>query len=235
MIPLRHTLERHRPPLVNRALVAANVAVFFAQLFLGSATERMIQTFGFIPARLLHPETFQYAAWEVGITLVTSLFLHGGFVHLAGNMIYLWVFGGAIEDAVGHLRFFLFYVACGAMGSLAHTALFPASTTPSIGASGSIAGLLGAFLVLRPHARIVTLFPLVVYWAMAEIPAIVFLPIWFAMQFFNGYLSLEAARRVQEVAGIAWWAHVGGFAFGAIVAAIWRLRRRMPSDSALGS
>jgi membrane associated rhomboid family serine protease len=222
VIPLRHTLERRGSSLVNRALVAANASVFVAQLFLGAMTERVIMTFGYIPARLLHPDAYGYAPWEVGITLVTSLFLHGGFVHLAGNMIYLWVFGGAIEDVMGHVRFFLFYVACGAVGSLAHTALFPESTIPSIGASGSIAGLLGAFLVLRPHARIVTLFPLVVYWAMAEIPAIVFLPVWFAMQFFNGFLSLEAARRVQEVAGIAWWAHVGGFVFGAVVALLWR-------------
>jgi membrane associated rhomboid family serine protease len=228
MIPLRHTLERTTLPLVNRALVGVNVAIFIAQLFLGSMTERIIQTFGFIPARFVHPEAFHHAFWEVAVTLVTSLFLHGGFVHLAGNMIYLWVFGGAIEDAIGHARYFLFYVACGAVGSLTHTVLFPASTIPSIGASGSIAGLLGAFLVLRPHARIVTLFPLVVYWAMAEIPAIIFLPVWFGMQFFNGFLSLEAARRVQEVAGIAWWAHVGGFVFGAMVALIWRLRRPHP-------
>jgi membrane associated rhomboid family serine protease len=226
LIPLRHTLERHRTPVVNRALVAANTILFLAQLFLGSMTERMIMTFGFIPARLIHPEAYQYAGWEVAITLVTSLFLHGGFVHLAGNMIYLWVFGDAIEDALGHLRYFLFFLACGAAGSLTHALLFPASTIPSIGASGSIAGVLGAFLVLRPHARIVTLFPLVVYWAMAEIPAIVFLPVWFGMQFFNGFLSLEAARRVQEVAGVAWWAHVGGFVFGAAVGVVWRIVKR---------
>ena len=223
MIPLRHTLERHRVPVVNRTLVVANAIFFLAQLFMGSMTERIILTFGYIPARLVNPEAFHYRPWEVAITLVTSLFLHGGFVHLAGNMIYLWVFGDAIEDVMGHLRYFLFYLACGAAGSLAHTVLFPHSTIPSIGASGSIAGLLGAFLVLRPHARIVTLFPLVVYWAMAEIPAVVFLPVWFGMQFFNGYLSLEAAKRVQEVAGIAWWAHVGGFVFGAVAAGAWRL------------
>jgi membrane associated rhomboid family serine protease len=229
VIPLRHTLERHSVPLVNRGLVAANVIVFVAQLFMGRMTERIIQTFGYIPARLIDPSAFHYAPWEVGITLVTSLFLHGGFVHLFGNLIYLWVFGGAIEDAIGHVRFFFFYVACGAAGSLAHTFVFPTSNIPSIGASGSIAGLLGAFLVLRPHARIVTLFPLVVYWAMAEVPAIVFLPVWFGMQFFNGFLSLEAARRAQEVAGVAWWAHVGGFVFGAAVAIVFRLVARSQS------
>jgi membrane associated rhomboid family serine protease len=103
-----------------------------------------------------------------------------------------------------------------------HTLVFPTSTIPSIGASGSIAGVLGAFLVLRPHAQIVTLFPLVVYWAMAEIRAALFLPVWFLMQFFNGFLSLAAARQTEEVAGVAWWAHVGGFLFGAIVAVLLR-------------
>lgn len=226
MIPLRTTLPPHAPPVVNRTLLGANVVVFFAQLMLGPMTERVIQTFGYIPARLVSPQAYQYAWWEVGITLVTSLFLHGGFVHLFGNMIYLWTFGGAIEDSLGHARFLLLYVACGAVGSLTHTVLFPGSSIPSIGASGSIAGLLGAFLVLRPRARIVTLFPLVVYWAIAEIPAALFLPVWFGMQFFNGFLSLRAAARTQEVAGIAWWAHVGGFVFGAVVALLFRLSRR---------
>lgn len=227
MIPLRHTLTRRDPPYVNRALAAANVVVFVAQLLMGPLTERVIQTFGFIPARFLDPAAFHYEPWEVAITLVTSLFLHGGFVHLFGNMIYLWVFGDGVEDAIGHARYFLFYVFCGAMGSLSHTVLFPTSAIPSIGASGSIAGILGAFLVLRPHARIVTLFPLVIYWAMAEIPAIVFLPVWFFMQFFNGFLSLQAARGTQEVAGIAWWAHVGGFVVGAIAAVAFRPRRAL--------
>jgi membrane associated rhomboid family serine protease len=226
MIPLRHTVPYSRPPVVNRALVAANAIVFIAQLFLGPMTERIIRTFGFMPARLLDPQAFGYASWEVILTLVTSLFLHGGFVHLAGNLIYLWVFGGAVEEALGRVRFLTLYLACGAVGSLMHTVLFPQSTVPSIGASGSIAGLLGAFLILRPRARIVTLFPLVVYWAMAEIPALLFLPVWFAMQFFNGFLSLQAARGTQEVVGIAWWAHVGGFVFGMVMAAVLRQRPR---------
>src|SRR5688572_8770407 len=105
MIPLRTTLPRHTTPVINRALVAANVIVFLAQLFMGAMTERIIGTFGYIPARLMDPEAFGYDRWEVAVTLVTSLFLHGGFVHLIGNLIYLWVFGGAVEEAMGHVRY----------------------------------------------------------------------------------------------------------------------------------
>jgi len=226
VIPLRHTLPHRAAPIITRSLVATNIAVFVMQLFLGPRTELLIQTFGFIPARLVAPEQWHYATWEVAITLFTSLFIHGGFVHLFGNMIYLWVFGDAVEDALGHLRYFLLYLFCGAAGSLCHTAFFPLSHVPSVGASGSIAGVLGAFFVLRPRARIVTLFPLVVYWAMAEIRAAFFLPVWFLMQFFNGFLSLAPAAGTQEVAGVAWWAHVGGFLFGALCAAIYRHARK---------
>ena len=225
MIPIRHTLPSRTVPIVNRAIVIANGIVFLMQILMGERTESLINIFGYIPARLMHPAAYGYSVFEVSVTLVTSLFLHGGFVHLIGNMIYLWVFGGAVEDALGHLRYAIFFVVCGAIGSLTHTLLFPQSTIPSIGASGSIAGILGAFLVLLPHGRIVTLFPLVVYWAMAEIPAVLFLPIWFGMQFFNGFLSLQAARRAYEVVGIAWWAHVGGFVFGALMAVIFRAMR----------
>jgi len=232
MIPLKHTVPPRIRPIVTRSLVLTNFAVFILQIYLGPRAETLINIFGFIPARLLHPAGYGYSLYEVVITLMTSLFIHGGFVHLFGNMIYLWVFGGAVEDALGHFRYFLFYIACGAVGSLTHTVLFPQSVVPSIGASGSIAGVLGAFLVLRPKARIITLFPLVIYWAMAEIRAVIFLPIWFAMQFFNGFLALAAAHRTQESVGIAWWAHVGGFLFGAIVGVITRMQSSAPSRGA---
>jgi len=222
MIPLRHTMPGRTVPVVNRSLVGLNVAIFVVQIVLGARTENLINVLAFIPARLLHPAAYGYSVFEVGITLITSLFLHGGFVHLFGNMIYLWVFGNAVEDALGHLRYLMFFLACGAIGSLTHALVFSNSSVPSIGASGSIAGVLGAFLILRPRARIVTLFPLVVYWAMAEIHAMLFLPVWFAMQFFNGFAALAAAQKTQEVAGVAWWAHVGGFVFGALIGVLAR-------------
>ena len=127
MIPLRHTLALRDTPVVNRALVTANVIVFLAQLFLGPRTEMLINVFGYMPARFLHPAAFGYNHLEVTVTLITSPFLHGGFVHLFGNMIYLWVFGGAVEDALGHVRYLLFFIACGAIGSLTHTMIFPRS------------------------------------------------------------------------------------------------------------
>ena len=222
MIPIRHTLERHETAFVNRALVGANVAVFMVQLLIGPRAVGLMRAYGFVPARLIHPQTFGYTLLEATVTLFTSLFLHGGLVHLAGNMTYLWVFGSSVEEDLGHFRYFVFFICGGAIGSLLHTALFPQSMIPSIGASGSIAGVLGVFLILHPRAHIVTLFPLVVYWAMAEIPALYLLPVWFLMQFLNGFLSLAAARGMQEVAGIAWWAHVGGFVFGAIVGGMLR-------------
>lgn len=226
MIPLRQTEAPLTVPVVNRVLVIANVVIFAVQLFLGGRAEMLVNIFGFVPARFLHPALYGFNVFEVSVTLVTSLFLHGGIVHLFGNMIYLWVFGGAVEDALGHGKYLLFFIMCGAIGSLAHTMVFTKSAVPSIGASGSIAGVLGAFFVLRPAARVVTLFPLVVYWAMAEIRAALFLPIWFGMQFFNGFLSLASTVRTTEVAGVAWWAHIGGFLFGAAAGAAARWRKR---------
>jgi membrane associated rhomboid family serine protease len=230
LIPLRQTSERRTTPVVTRILVGANVVVFIGTLLMGNQAERIIETFGFIPLRFHHPDLYGFTHWQVAITLVTSLFLHGGFVHLIGNMIYLWVFGDLVEDVFGHVKYLFFFIIAGVLGSLTHAYIFRGSPIASIGASGSIAGILGAFLVLRPGARIVTLFPLVVYWAMAEIRAALFLPVWFIMQFFNGFLSLAAARGTTEVAGVAWWAHIGGFVFGALVAGGFRLARRVPDE-----
>jgi len=218
MIPLRDTLSPLRVPIVNRTLVGVEILVFALQVAGGSAAEAYVKIFGFVPARFFNPARFGYNSWESGITLITSLFMHGGFVHLIGNMIYLWIFGDDVEDRMGRGGYLLFFLACGGVGSLTHAFLFPQSSIPSIGASGSIAGILGAFLVFHPRARIITLIPLVVSYTLTEVPALVFLPIWFGMQFLNGWFALVSTRGVQEVAGVAWWAHVGGFLFGVMVA-----------------
>ncbi|HUF18377.1 MAG TPA: rhomboid family intramembrane serine protease [Thermoanaerobaculia bacterium] len=217
MIPLRDTLPTRIRPRVNHALIVSNLLVFAAQVFTGQHAEVYIRAFGFTPARFFHPASFGDGILEVSVTLVTSLFMHGGLLHIGGNLLYLWIFGDNVEERLGHGKYLLFFIACGTAGSLTHAFFFPLSEVPSIGASGCIAGVLGAYLVLFPHARIVTFFPLIVYWALAELPAIVLLPIWFVMQFLNGWLSLASAQGVQEVTGVAWWAHIGGFLFGAAV------------------
>jgi membrane associated rhomboid family serine protease len=218
-------------PWITRSLIAADLGVFLFQFASGKWGEVLVAVFGFIPARFFDPSRFGYSSFEVALTLITSLFLHGGAIHIVGNMLYLWIFGPTVEERMGPLSYAIFYLMCGAAGSLTHAFLIPTSTIPSIGASGSIAGVLGAFLLSRPKARIITLFPLVVSWAIAEIPAVVFLPVWFAMQFLNGFLALASAKGSQEVAGVAWWAHVGGFSTGVILAvAMHRLGHRVDTD-----
>ena len=228
MIPLRVVSPRTSIPWVTRTTTFVLLAVFAAQLSNPRIGEALIRVFGFVPARLLNPSLFGYSILEAGVTLVSSIFLHGGFVHLAGNLIYLWVFGGAVEERVGHGSFAFIYVAGGVAGSLMHAALFPDSAIPSIGASGCIAAILGAFLALYPAEPIITLIPLIVSWILVEIPGLVLLPIWFALQFANGVMALESARGTEEVAGVAWWAHIGGFAFGLVAGLIYR-RRATPT------
>lgn len=226
MIPLRSTTPLLRTPTVTRALLALNVVIFIAQMFSGRYGEVLVRVFGFIPARFLHPEAFGVSWLEAAPTLLTSLLLHGGFLHLTGNMLYLFIFGGGVESKLGHVRFLALYFLCGIAGSLVHAAMYPDSQIPSIGASGCIAGVLGAFLVLEPRARIITLVPFVVSWAMMEIPALILLPLWFVLQFLNGFTTLASARGTQEVAAVAWWAHIGGFLFGSAAAFLWRARTR---------
>lgn len=231
MIPIRATPPATELAWTNRLLVGLNLAVFVLQVFLGPRAELLVRVFGFVPRRLLSPHEFGFTYLEGGMTLLTSLFLHGGVVHLLGNMLYLWIFGPSVESRIGHARYALLYVAGGMIGSMTHTILFPTSTVPSIGASGCIAAILGAFLVLQPHARIITLIPLVVSWALTEIPALFFIPVWFGIQFLSGSMALASARSVQGIAGIAWWAHVGGFLFGVFAAMPYRLRGAMHAPS----
>jgi rhomboid family protein len=232
VIPLRTTTRPAIPPVVTRALLALNCVVFIAQLFSGSYGEVLVRVFGFTPHRFLIPEDYGLNRLDVLPTLFTSLVLHGGFVHLAGNMLYLWIFGSGVEGKLGHGRFLALYVACGVAGSLLHMSLYPQSRVPSIGASGCIAGTLGAFLVLWPRERIITLIPFIISWTLMEIPALVLLPLWFGLQFLNGFLALASAQHTQEAAAVAWWAHIGGFAFGAVLAAVLRKKVSIAKDAA---
>jgi membrane associated rhomboid family serine protease len=229
MIPLRDHNPSRRLPLVTGLLIAANALLFFYELTLGPELERFLFASAFIPARV-------FAGPEAGgglgfgaVSALLSMFLHGGWMHFIGNMLFLWIFGDNVEDRLGHGRFLLFYLACGYAATLAHAASAPASAVPAIGASGAIAGVLGAYLVLYPRARIVTLFFLGFFIQTAEVPALVYLPLWFLIQFFSGLASLGAATAQQG--GVAWFAHIGGFVAGPLL--LWLLggwRRRRPAS-----
>jgi membrane associated rhomboid family serine protease len=225
VIPLRDTIPRRTVPFVTRLLVIANVAAFLLEVLQGDRLEAFLDAFAFVPARLFHPELFP--GWTVGasvLTIFTAMFLHGGFLHLAGNMLYLWIFGDNVEDALGHFRFLVFYLACGVTASLLQAVLAPTMRIPNLGASGAIAGVLGAYFVLYPRARIVTIVPLFVLFPLVEVPAGLYLLGWFLLQFWMGSAELASARGAAE-GGVAFWAHVGGFVAGVVWVLVFRSRR----------
>lgn len=203
MIPLKDVIPSRTTPAVTLALVAVNGLVFLLQLTLAPADlERMIDTFGLVPAR------FSMAS------LVTSMFVHGSLGHVAGNLLYLWIFGDNVEDRLGHGRFLAFYLIAGVAAALAQTAMNPVSTVPMVGASGAIAGVMGGYFVLYPHSRVLTLFPFPLM--LFEVPALFFLGLWFVMQFVSGLGSLAAAGSSLP-GGVAFWAHVAGFVAGVVL------------------
>ena len=211
MIPLRDTIPSRRVPWVMRILVALNIAVFALELAQGAGLEPFIFRFGVVPAQWAVSTASDLLDWpQLFLRLLTSQFLHGGFLHVASNMLYLWIFGDNVEDRLGHARFALFYLACGVAAAVAQLLLSPRSNVPMIGASGAIAGVLGAYFLMFPSARIVTLVPLGWYLDTVQLPAFVFLGLWFLLQWVYG---LGTIGRIAE-GGVAFWAHVGGFAAG---------------------
>jgi membrane associated rhomboid family serine protease len=226
MVPLRDSMPVQRWPVVTWVLIGVNVWVFLNELLLGPELEAFIRTWAFIPARYF--ALGEIAPDDVGryLPIFTSMFLHGGWLHLVGNMIYLWIFGDNVEDRLGHVRYLVFYLVTGAGAALVHAHLAPDSTLPTVGASGAISGVLGAYLVLFPHARVYTLVPWVfIFLGVIEIPATVYLGVWFLMQVLNGAIGLAAPVEAAG-GGVAWWAHIGGFVMGLGVASL--LRRRRP-------
>ena len=225
VIPLRDTIRSRSFPFVTIGLLALNVLVFLKQLDAGALGERLIFAYGLVPARLVHwselggpPGLARY------LPLLTSQFLHGGWLHLLGNLLYLWVFGANVEDRLGHLKYLLFYLACGVIAGLAQVLADPASPVPTVGASGAIAGVLGAYLVSYPRARVLTFVPIFFLPWLVEIPALVFLALWFATQLLMGWFSLGR----ELTGGVAWWAHVGGFMAGMLLVNLGGKRRRRP-------
>jgi membrane associated rhomboid family serine protease len=201
MIPLRDFQPSYSRPLVTISLIAANTLVFLFQFTLDPfSLNHFIASFGLVPSRL-HLSS-----------LLTSMFLHGGWLHLIGNMWFLWIFGDNIEDILGHGKFLLFYLLCGIAAGLVHVAFNADSRLPTVGASGAIAGVMGAYMVKFPHSRIVTLVFVLFFLTTVEIPASVILVYWFVIQFFSGVGSIGYSHLSQG--GVAWFAHVGGFLAG---------------------
>jgi rhomboid family protein len=222
IIPLKDTIPSSRTPIVNYTLIGVNVAVFLYQLSLGPAGNDFVNAYGVIPFRYL--QGFPRGPLEM-LTPLTAMFLHGGWLHLLGNMLYLYIFGDNVEDMLGGGRYLLFFLLCGAASFGAQILLQHNSMVPNVGASGAIAGVLGAYMLLFPRARVVTLIPLFLFFPVVEIPAFFFLGIWFLIQFFSGAATL--GRSDALTGGVAWWAHIGGFLVGMLL-----LRVFLPRDAA---
>lgn len=227
MIPIGDSPRRRTFPFVNWTLIILNVIVFIYELSL--PTERQLNAFfltwGVVPAEFRN-------FWEnpdpgLLIPLVTSQFLHGGWLHIIGNMLFLWVFGDNVEDAMGHLRYLIFYLLGGILAALAHIALNPNSTVPAVGASGAIAAVMGAYLVLYPTAIVQVLVPVFLFFWTFHIPALVLIGIWFLTQLFAGLAEIGAiGEATGGEAGVAFWAHIGGFIAGLVLVFFFRRRRR---------
>jgi membrane associated rhomboid family serine protease len=209
MIPIRDTTPSRNYPVVNTAIIGINVLIFLWQLSQGPELNRLIYYYGLVPARYTVPRLAEYfTTGQQLFSLLSFMFLHGGFLHLLGNMWSLYIFGDNVEDRLGPLRYLAFYLFCGIASGLSHLILNLYSNVPTIGASGAIAGVMGAYFILQPQSKILTLVPIFIIPLFVEIPAFFFIGIWFVLQFLN------AAGSPATAAGIAWWAHVGGFVFG---------------------
>lgn len=217
MIPLRDSMRTQRYPYVNILLIFVNFVLFFYQMTLNNEQlATLFFRYGVIP------QNFFFQQGNLVFPLLGSMFLHGGWFHLLGNMLYLWVFGDNVEDRMGRGVYLFFYLLAGITASLVHIAANPQSPIPTIGASGAIAGVLGAYFILFPRARVLTLIPIGFFLTTARLPAVIFLFLWFFMQLFNALAAAAAAAQM-----VAWWAHIGGFLAGVVAGIITLLYRRI--------
>jgi len=223
MIPVRDTIPARRTAWVVRGLILANVGLFLVEVMQGEALEAFLYRFGIVPTYWMLASPSDLFRWPgLVATLVTSQFLHGSLLHLGSNMLYLWIFGDNVEDRLGHGRFVLLYLGSGVVAGFAQLLMQPHASVPMIGASGAIAGVLGAYFLLFPFARVVTLVPWLFVWEFVELPAFVFLGFWFLLQWLQGLVTIG---QVVDVGGVAWWAHVGGFVSGLVLVLGLRPRR----------
>ena len=224
MIPLRDTIPSQRVAWMTRLLLVMNLAAFILELRQGSGLDAFLYRFGVVPAQWAISGSGDWLEWpRLFLTLMTSQFLHGGLLHLASNMLYLWIFADNVEDRLGHVRFLSLYLGSGTAAALTQLLISPGSSVPMVGASGAIAGVLGAYLLLFPSARIVTLVPLGLFLDQVELPAFLFLGLWFLLQWVEG---LTTIGQVADVGGVAFWAHIGGFLSGMLGILLLRPQRR---------
>jgi len=214
VIPLKDDAPSRTKPVVTISLIIINTAVFFYELSLGRGMKGFIFKAGFIPYEIVHYGISEY------LTVFTSMFVHGGWFHLIGNMLYLWIFADNVEDCLGHARFLLFYLICGLAGSGAHFITSLASKVPAVGASGAISGVLGGYLLLYPTATVLTLIPLGFFIRIIRLPALIVLGFWIVLQLLNGLFGLAA----RGGGGIAWFAHIGGFFAGLVLVKLFQKR-----------
>ena len=215
MIPLKDKNPTKLVPFVNVTIILVNIIVFAYEVSRGEALNEFIRRFAVIPVEISGTFGGRGIPFRPIGTLFTSMFLHAGWLHLGGNMLYLWVFGDNIEDKLGHVRYFFFYLISGLVSSALYIYVDPQSTVPTIGASGAISGVLGAYLLLFPKARVLTVIPIFIFLQFVELPALIVLGLWFVLQFFSGLASLGYGT--AAAGGIAWWAHIGGFVAGIIL------------------
>ncbi len=196
-------------------LIAANTVIFLYQVSLPPrAAQAIVYSFGMVPARVDQALAGQAVSLTHAFApFLTSMFLHGGWLHLIGNMLFLWVFGTSVEDHLGHLEYLVFYVVCGVGSAVVHTLANWGSSVPAIGASGAISGVMGAYIVLFPRSRVLTLIPLLFFFFTVHLPAVLMLGYWFVIQFLAGISTLGRS----DAGGVAWWAHIGGFLIGALL------------------
>jgi membrane associated rhomboid family serine protease len=217
MIPLRDDIPSQKKPIVTTSLISVNILIFFYQVSLGEGFEQFVLKYGAIPYQITHgEEVTPYSTFPFPLTLFTAMFLHGGFLHLLGNMLYLWIFGDNVEDRLGHIKFLVLYLISGLGASLSHIIISPNSTLPMVGASGAIAGVLGAYLIEFPYARISTLVFFGFFVRLIRIPAFFVLGFWFILQLLYALPSSGAPIG----GGVAWFAHIGGFLIGIFLSII---------------
>jgi membrane associated rhomboid family serine protease len=214
MIPLRDTQPSYSTPFVTVAIIIVNVLAFLYQVSLDPYSSNW-----FIAHYAIVPDRLQYR------DMVTAMFLHGGWMHLIGNMWFLWIYGDNVEDVLGHTKYLVFYLLCGVAAAILHVMLNPYSRVPTLGASGAIAGVMGAYMVKFPHSRIITLVPILIFFTTMEIPAIFMLAYWFLIQIFSGVGSIGYSN-VSSGGGVAWFAHIGGFIAGVVLVYVMGTRER---------